>query len=159
VLLIYERSKRLDLVCFTYFGVVAVGRSEARSATHYRMTLWFLSTLKLARNFTSASLISYSLCSSNSCWSWADRFSIVGSMMLLGETSNYILNLPLRADLIDLLTTSPVESPKSVLVLIWVPITTRGIIDDALCYSMDSLWPRVVRSTTWHRGESSLWWS
>jgi hypothetical protein len=38
-LLIYVRSKRLDFVCFTYFGVAAVGWSEARSDAPCRMTL------------------------------------------------------------------------------------------------------------------------
>jgi hypothetical protein len=72
-------------------GVAVVGQSEARSVAHCPTTLWFLSTLKLARNLAWASLINCSLCSSNSYWSSADRISIVGSMMLLGETSEWSL--------------------------------------------------------------------
>jgi hypothetical protein len=64
-----------------------VGRSEARSVARCRTTLLFLSTLKLARNFSFASLISCSWCSSNSRSSLAGKVSQVGLMMLLGETS------------------------------------------------------------------------
>jgi hypothetical protein len=92
-LFIYVRSKILDFSCFTYFGVVVAGRSEARSVTRCQTTLWFLSTLKLVRNFACASLITYSLCSSNSCWSSTDRVSIVGLMMLFGETSELSFEL------------------------------------------------------------------
>jgi hypothetical protein len=72
-------------------GVVVVGRSEARSVTHCRTTLLFLSTLKFTRNFAFASWISCSLCSSNWRCSSADKVSQVGSMMLLGETSELSL--------------------------------------------------------------------
>jgi hypothetical protein len=71
--------------------VVAVGRSKARSVARCRTTLLFLSNLKLARNFAFASWISCSLCSSNWNCSSADKVSHVGSMMLLGETSELSL--------------------------------------------------------------------
>jgi hypothetical protein len=67
-------------------GVAAVGQSGAKSIAHCRTTLLFLSTLKLARNFAFASLISCSWCSSNSSCSSACMVSHVGSMMLLVET-------------------------------------------------------------------------
>jgi hypothetical protein len=68
-----------------------VGRSEAGSVARCQTTLLFLSTLKLAKNFAFASWISCSLCSSNwSCLS-ADKVSQVGSIMLLGETSELSL--------------------------------------------------------------------
>jgi hypothetical protein len=68
-------------------GVAVAGLSEARSVARCRTTLLFLSTLKLARNFPCASLISYSLCSSNSSCFSADRVSQADSIMLLRETS------------------------------------------------------------------------
>jgi hypothetical protein len=71
--------------------VTTVGRSEARSVARCRTTLLFLSTLKLASNFAFASLINCSWCSSNSSCSSADRVSQVGSIMLLGETSELSL--------------------------------------------------------------------
>jgi hypothetical protein len=68
-----------------------VGRSEARSVAHCRTTLLFLSTLKLARNFTFSSWISCSLCSSNWSCSSAGMVSQVGSMILLVEMSGLSL--------------------------------------------------------------------
>jgi hypothetical protein len=84
-LFIYVRSKRLDFLCYTYVGAVAVGWSNARSVSHCRTTFWCLSTEKLARYFATVSLISCFMYSSNPCWSLAYTVSIVGSMMLLGE--------------------------------------------------------------------------
>jgi hypothetical protein len=72
-------------------GVSVMGRSEARSVARCRTTLLFLSTLKLARNFAFASWVSCSLCSSNWSYSSADKVSQVGSMILLGETSELSL--------------------------------------------------------------------
>ena len=69
------------------FGVIVVGRSEARSVARCRTTLLFLSTLKLAKNLAFASWIICSLCSSNWSCSSAGNVSQVGSMMLLVETS------------------------------------------------------------------------
>jgi hypothetical protein len=71
--------------------VVAVGQREARSIARCRTTLLFLSTLKLARNFAFSSWISCSLCSSNWNISSAGKVSQVGSMILLGETSELSL--------------------------------------------------------------------
>jgi hypothetical protein len=96
-------------------GVSVVGRREARSVARCRTTLLFLSTLKLARNFTFASWISCSLCSSNWSCSSANKVSQVGSMILLGRCQSYPLNRPLGVDLIGLYVMSPAESPKSVL--------------------------------------------
>jgi hypothetical protein len=72
-------------------GVVVVGQSEARSVTCYRTTLLFLSTLMLDRNFAFASWISRSLCFSKWSCSSAGKVSQVGSMILLGETSEVSL--------------------------------------------------------------------
>jgi hypothetical protein len=72
-------------------GVSVVGWSEARSIARCRMNLLFLSTMKLARNFTFASWISCYLCSSNWSCSSANKVSQVGSMILLGETSELSL--------------------------------------------------------------------
>ena len=68
-----------------------MGRSEAGSVAHCQTTLLFLSTLKLARNFALASRISCSLCSSKWSCSSAGKVSQVGSIMLLGETSELSL--------------------------------------------------------------------
>jgi hypothetical protein len=68
-----------------------VGRSEAGSVARCRTTLLFLSTLKLAKNFAFASWISCSLCSLNWSCSSAVKVSQVGSIMLLGETSELSL--------------------------------------------------------------------
>jgi hypothetical protein len=68
-----------------------VGWSEAGSVARCRMTLLFLSTLKLAKNFAFASWIIRSLCSSNWSCSSAGKVSQVGSMMLLGEISELSL--------------------------------------------------------------------
>jgi hypothetical protein len=92
-----------------------VGRSEAGSIARCKTTLLFLSTLKLAKNFTFASWISCSLCSSNWSCSSAGKVSQIGSIMLLGRLQNYPLNWPLRADLIGLDVFSPADSPKSML--------------------------------------------
>jgi hypothetical protein len=54
-------------------------------------------------------------------------------MMLLGETLELSLNGPLRTDLIDLYASSPAESPKSVLALIWAPIIAMTTDGGALC--------------------------
>jgi hypothetical protein len=116
-------------------GVAAVGRSESRSIACCRTTLLFLSTLKLARNFAFASLISCSVCSSNSSCSSAGKVSQVGSMILLGRRQSYPLNQPLRADLIGLYASSPTELPKSVLAPIRTPITPMRIGGGALCAS------------------------
>jgi hypothetical protein len=69
------------------FGVIVVGRSEARSIARCRTTLLFLSTLKSARNFAFASWISCSWRSSNRSCSSAGKASHVGVMILLVETS------------------------------------------------------------------------
>ena len=69
------------------FGVIVVGRSEARSVARCRTTLLFLSTLKSARNFAFASWISCSWRSSNRSCSSAGKASHVGVMILLVETS------------------------------------------------------------------------
>jgi hypothetical protein len=68
-------------------GVIVVGRSEAISVAHCRMTLLFLSTLKSARNFAFASWINCSSCSSNRSCSLVGKVSHVGVMILLVETS------------------------------------------------------------------------
>jgi hypothetical protein len=68
-----------------------VGQSEAGFVARCRTTLLFLSTLKLAKNFAFASWISCSLCSSNWSCSSAGKVSQVGSIMLLGETSELSL--------------------------------------------------------------------
>jgi hypothetical protein len=68
-----------------------VGHSEAGSVARCRTTLLFLSTLKLAKNLAFASWIICSLCSSNWSCSSAGKVSQVGSMMLLGETSELSL--------------------------------------------------------------------
>jgi hypothetical protein len=56
----------------------------------------FLSTLKLAKNLAFASWIICSLCSSNWSCSSAGKVSQVGSMMLLGETSELSLELAIE---------------------------------------------------------------
>jgi hypothetical protein len=114
-LLIYVSPKRLYFIRFAYLGVAVAGRSKARSVAHCRTTLLFLSTLKLAKNFAFVSLNSCSWCSSNSSCSSAARDSQVSSMMLLGRRQSYLLNRPLRANLIGLHAMYPVKSPKSVL--------------------------------------------
>jgi hypothetical protein len=68
-----------------------VGHSEAGSVARCRTTLLFLSTLKLAKNLAFASWIICSLCSSNWSYSSAGNVSQVGSMMLLGDTSELSL--------------------------------------------------------------------
>jgi hypothetical protein len=165
-LLIYVSSKRLNFVCFAYLGVAAVGQSEARSVARCRTTLLFLSTLKLARNFAFAYLISYSWCSSNSNCSSVSKVSQVSSMMLLGETSELSFEPALMADLIGLHVISPVESPKSVLVPIWTAITVMRTGGGAPYGGTDGPWPGVGRSVTWRRGYGSCltsrtvcaWW-
>jgi hypothetical protein len=72
-------------------GVSGVGHSEAGSVARCRTTLLFLSTMKLAKNLAFASWIICSLCSSNWSCSSAGKVSQVGSMMLLGETSELSL--------------------------------------------------------------------
>jgi hypothetical protein len=111
-LLIYIIFKRLELLCIAYLGVVVEGRSEARSIARCRMTLLFLSTLKLARNFAFASWISCYLCSSNCNCSSVVKVSQVGSMILLGRRQSYPLNRPFRTDLMSLYVLSPAKSPK-----------------------------------------------
>jgi hypothetical protein len=81
---------RISFVSLT-LGVAAVGGSEAKSVARCRTTLLFLSTLKLAKNFAFASLISCSWCYSNSSCSSAGKVSQVSSIMLLGETSELSL--------------------------------------------------------------------
>jgi hypothetical protein len=71
--------------------VSVVGRSNARSAARNRTTFSFLSTLKLDNNFAWDSLTSCYLCSSNSCRCSTDSASIVGSIILLWETSEWSL--------------------------------------------------------------------
>ena len=68
-----------------------MGRSEAGSVARCHTTLLFLSTLKLAKNLAFASWIICSLCSLNWSCSSAGNVSKVGSMMLLGETSELSL--------------------------------------------------------------------
>jgi hypothetical protein len=68
-------------------GVIVVGRSEAKSVARCRTTLLFMSTLKSARNFAFTSWISCSWRSSNRSCSSAGKFSHVGVMILLVETS------------------------------------------------------------------------
>jgi hypothetical protein len=77
-------------------GVFVVDSSATRYIAHCRMTLLFLSTLKLARNFAFASWISCSLCSSNWSCSSVDKVSQVGSMILLGETLELSLELAIE---------------------------------------------------------------
>jgi hypothetical protein len=110
-------------------GVAAVGGSEARSVALYRMTLLFLTTLKLARNFAFASLISYSWCSSNSRYSSSGKVSQVGSMMLLGEMSELAIEGRFDRSLREVLG----GVAKSVLATIWAPITVMITGGDALC--------------------------
>lgn len=88
-LFIYIMSKRLNVIWFTYIRAGAVGRRDDRSNSFCRTTFWCMSTLKLAKYFGSPSSISCLLYSSNPCWSLADKFSIVGFMMLLREKSEW----------------------------------------------------------------------
>jgi hypothetical protein len=95
-LFIYVSFKRLELVVLLTLGVSVVCRSEARSVARSRTTLLFLSTLKLARNFTFASWISYSLCSSNWSCSSAGKVFQIGSMILLAKTSELSFELAIE---------------------------------------------------------------
>jgi hypothetical protein len=76
--------------------LAVVGQSAARPVARWRMTLLFLSTLKLARNFSFASLISYSLCSSNWSCSSAGKVSQVASMILPVEMSELSFELTIE---------------------------------------------------------------
>jgi hypothetical protein len=124
-------------------GISGVGRSEAGSVARCRTTLLFLSTLKLARNFAFASWISCSLCSSNWSCSTADKVSQVGSMMLLGETSELSLDPAIEGRFDGTYVMSPVESPKVCWCLFRAPITKQ---EPRRC----SLY-RSGRSVTWRR--------
>jgi hypothetical protein len=95
-------------------GVVVEGRSEARSVACYRTTLLFLSNLKLARNFAFASWISCSLCSSNWSCSSAGKVSQVGSMILLGETSELSLEPAIDARFDESICVFPQRSRQKV---------------------------------------------
>jgi hypothetical protein len=108
------------------------------------VTSWFLSILKLARNFTYASLISYSLCSLDFYWSSAGRVSMVDSKWCCWEIRKiYLLNRPFRVYLIDLHAMSPMDLPKSVLALIWAPITMMCTGGGAHYGSADGWWPKA----------------
>jgi hypothetical protein len=103
--------------------VVTVGRSEARSVARCRTTLLFLSTLKLSRNFAFASWIRCSLCSSNWSCSSAGKVSQVGSMILLGETSELSLEPAIEGRSNEFICVVPSGVAKSVLVPFGAPIT------------------------------------
>jgi hypothetical protein len=92
-----------------------VCHSEAGFVARCRTTLLFLSTLKLAKNLAFASWIICSLCSSNWSCSSADNVSQVGSMMLLGETSELSLEPAIEGRFDRSRRAFPVESPKSML--------------------------------------------
>jgi hypothetical protein len=96
-------------------GISGVGRSEAGSVARCRTTLLFLSTLKLAKNLVFASWIICSLCSSNWSCSSAGKVSQVGSMMLLGETSELSLEPAIEGRFNRSKYVFPAESPKSML--------------------------------------------
>jgi hypothetical protein len=122
-LFIYVSFKILELVGVTYIAVSVTGRSKARSVVRCRMTLLFLFTLKLARNFAFASWISCSLCTSNWSCSSADKVSQVGSMILLGETSELSLEPAIEGRSDGSICVIPSGVAKSVLVPFWAPIT------------------------------------
>jgi hypothetical protein len=63
--------------------------------------------------------------------------------MLLVETSELSFEPAIRADLIDLYALSLEESPKSMLVPIWAPITAMSTRGGALCGS--AIGPRPVQ--------------
>jgi hypothetical protein len=126
-------------------GVVVVGRSEARSVSRCRTTLLFLSTLKLAKNFTFASCISCSLCSSNWSCSSADKVSQVGSMILLGETSELSLEPAIEG------------RPDRSICAITHAVAKKCVgtdSDDNHCVEnqLHCALRRRGRSATWHRG-------
>jgi hypothetical protein len=96
-----------------------VGRSEAGSVARCRTTLLFLSTLKLAKNFAFTSWISCSLCSSNWSCSSTGKVSQVGSIMLLGETSELSLEPAIEGRFDRTRCVVPIGVAKSMLTPFW----------------------------------------
>jgi hypothetical protein len=130
-------------------GVFVVGRSVARSVARCGTTLLFLSTLKLARNFVVASWIGCSLCSSNWSCSSVGKVSQVGSMILLGETSELSLEPTIEGRSNGSICAGPQRSrQKCALTPIRAPITALRTGGDALCTGVDSPRLGAGRSTT-----------
>jgi hypothetical protein len=100
-------------------GVIVVGRGEARSVARCRTTLLFLSTLKSARNFVFASLISCSWRSSNKSCSSAGKVSHVGVIILLVETLELSFEPAIEGRFDAFIFAAPAESPKSMLTPFW----------------------------------------
>lgn len=109
-------------------GAGVVGRRDVMSNSPCRTIFWYWSNLKYARYLSFASLSSWSCLHStsslhclvkysNSYWYSTDRLSRVNFMMLLGKLQCDALNQPSMANLGKYV--SLVESPKSVLALIW----------------------------------------
>jgi hypothetical protein len=122
-----------------------MGWSEAGSVARCRTTLFFLSTLKLAKNFAFASWIIRSLCSSNWSCSSAGKVSQVGSMMLLGEISELCLESAIEGRFdasifvfpsgvakkyVDTFLEAPITSKEPAAVLSGQARTVRGIGSD-----------------------------
>jgi hypothetical protein len=123
-------------------GVAVVGRSEARSVARCRTTLLFVPTLKLARNFAFASWISCSLCSLNWICSSAGKVSQVGSMILLGETSE--------------LSPEPTIEDRSDRSICDVPsgVAKKCVgADPGANHCVENRW----RCSPWRRGRSTTW--
>jgi hypothetical protein len=140
-----------------------VGRSEAGSVARCRTTLLFLSTLKLAKNLAFASWIICSLCSSNWSCSSAGKVSQVGSMMLLGETSELSLEPAIEGRFDRSKYVVPSGVAKKYVDAFSERQTLNKNRGGALWSGADSSRPRAGRSATWrearrcslHRGGRS----
>jgi hypothetical protein len=129
-------------------GMFGVGRSEAGSVARCRMTLLFLSTLKLARNLAFASWISCSLCSSNWSYLSTGKVSQVGSIILRGEMSELSLEPTIEGRFDESICVVPSGVAKSVLLPFLGAnhcVRTGG---GALCTGTDGLRPGAGRSVT-----------
>jgi hypothetical protein len=140
-----------------------VGRSEAGSIARCRTTLLFLSTLKLAKNLAFVSWIICSLCSSNWSCSSAGKVSQVGSMMLLGETSELSLEPTIEGRFDRSKNVFPNGVTKKYVDAFLERQTLNKNRGGALCTGADGSRARAGRSAAWcearrcslHRGGRS----
>jgi hypothetical protein len=137
-------------------GISGVGQNEAGSVARCRTTLLFMSTLKLAKNFSFASSISCSWRSSNMSCSSAGKVFHVGVMILLVETSELSFEPAIEGRFDRSICVVPSGVAKKYVdafLECQTPNKNRG---GALWSGADGPRPRAGRSVTWRRGKGLL---
>jgi hypothetical protein len=116
---------------------IVAGRRLTMLYSLYRMSFWFRSSLKSAKNSSSSSTYIFFLAPSSLRYFSTDRSSVVGLMMLLGQTLDLSFEPTIWVDLVNPISVSLAESPKSVLAQTWTPITWSCFARWALCGDAD----------------------